>query len=348
MLKRNKGISLFLAILFFAGVSTPALALQASDIKQVVPIGHTTGIKLYSSGVVVAGVTPIETGQGQKSPAADAGIVPGDVITKINDTPVQSNEKFRECLLKNGEKPLVLTVLHEQKERSVTVSPVRDTQGDCKLGLWIRDSMAGIGTITFYDPEHHIFGALGHGVCDTDSNLLIPFGHGSVMESRVTDVKKGAAGAPGELVGDYNLREDYGTLSANTESGIFGQTEAALPQFEKSAVPIAARNEIKTGPAVILSNIEGDHVEEYQIEITKIYPEESGETKNMLIRVTDERLIAKTGGIVQGMSGSPILQNGKLVGAVTHVLVNDPQKGYGIFIDHMISTAFDKIYKSVA
>lgn len=348
MPQKRKGISFLLAILFTASISISSFALQASDIKEVVPIGHTTGIKLFADGVIVVGITPIETQSGQKNPCSEAGIVQGDIIIKMNGKKVVSNENFRQAVKSNGNKPITLTVFRDQRETNITVTPVRDIEGDYKVGLWIRDSMAGIGTITFYDPEHKIFGALGHGICDSDSNILIPFGSGSVMESSVSDVKKGVAGTPGELVGNYNLQEDYGTLDGNTESGIFGQVKSSLKLSMRKPLPIAKKEEIKVGPAVILSNIEGNNVEEYQIEIVKIYPDESGETKNMMIRVTDKRLISKTGGIVQGMSGSPILQNGKLIGAVTHVLVNDPQKGYGIFIEKMITTAFDKIYKNAA
>ena len=348
MPQKRKGISFLLAILFTASISISSFALQASDIKEVVPIGHTTGIKLFADGVIVVGITPIETQSGQKNPCSEAGIVQGDIIIKMNGKKVVSNENFRQAVKSNGNKPITLTVFRDQRETNITVTPVRDIEGDYKVGLWIRDSMAGIGTITFYDPEHKIFGALGHGICDSDSNILIPFGSGSVMESSVSDVKKGVAGTPGELAGNYNLQEDYGTLDGNTESGIFGQVKSSLKLSMRKPLPIAKKEEIKVGPAVILSNIEGNNVEEYQIEIVKIYPDESGETKNMMIRVTDKRLISKTGGIVQGMSGSPILQNGKLIGAVTHVLVNDPQKGYGIFIEKMITTAFDKIYKNAA
>ena len=311
----------------------PAFALNADEL---VPIGHTTGIKLYSDGVIIAGTAKIDTESGQKSPSAQAGIKKGDVITKINGNTVKSNEDFRDTVLKNGSAPITLTISENGKERDVKINPVCGTDGKWRLGLFIRDSMAGIGTITFYDPKSNTFGALGHGICDTDTGVLIPFKSGSVMESKVSDIKRGATGSPGELHGDFNLNSDCGTLKGNTNAGIFGSFDENLSFLNKKALPVAKKEEVKIGPAVILSNVEGNNVEEYSIEILKIFPAENNETKNMLIKITDKKLISKTGGIVQGMSGSPIIQNGKLIGAVTHVLVNDPCKGYGIFIENML------------
>ena len=195
--------------------------------------------------------------------------------------------------------------------------------------------MAGIGTVTFYDPDTGTFGALGHGITDADTGLLMPLGDGAVMDASVKAVKRGAAGEPGELKGSFDLEHDRGELYANTDRGVFGVMEDF--DFAGSAVPVAAPGEVRTGGAVIRANVSGDGVEEYAIEITRVL-EQTG-LQNLLLRVTDQRLIDQTGGIVQGMSGSPILQDGKLVGAVTHVMVNDPQKGYGILIENMLSAA---------
>ena len=331
----KKTISFLISILIALSL-TPALALDA---ESLIPIGHTTGIKMFSDGIIVVDTTEIETKNGSKNPCADAGITEGDVIVKLNDIMVNKNEDFSSIVKKNGAKPIKVTVLRGGKEHEVNVTPICDLNGDCKLGLWIRDSMAGIGTITFYDPKTNTFGALGHGICDSDTNVLIPFKSGSVMESSVADVKRGSAGAPGELVGDYNLKSDCGTLLNNTNAGIFGNISKDLTYLNRKSIPVAQKSEIKTGPAVILSNVDGNNVSEYKIEITKIYPDNAGDTKNMMIRVTDKDLISKTGGIVQGMSGSPILQNGRIVGAVTHVFVNDPTRGYGIFIENMLAEA---------
>ena len=323
----KKLILLFTAVLL---VVTPALALNA---ESLVPIGHTTGIKMLSKGVIVVGTTEVPTEKDSLYPSE--GIKKGDVITKVNGINIEKSEDFRDTVRKSRGKPVKLTVLHGDREKQFLLTPVKDSEGEYKLGIWVRDSMAGIGTITFYDPQSGIFGALGHGICDLDSGVLIPFKKGSVMESTVEDVKKGIDGEPGELKGNYNLNEDYGILLNNTNSGIFGKVKQGVEFNNKTPLPVADKSEVKCGPATILSNVEGDNVEEYKIEIVKIYPSYENDTKNMMIKITDKNLIEKTGGIVQGMSGSPIIQNGKLIGAVTHVLVNDPCRGYGIFIENM-------------
>ena len=199
--------------------------------------------------------------------------------------------------------------------------------------------MAGIGTLTFYDPESSIFGALGHGINDVDTAQLMPLQSGTIMYSAVTDVKKGLSGAPGELHGTFDVARDMGHLYANTHSGIFGTLTDESVLGQQQPVEIAERSEVKTGPATILSNIAGEDVKEYQVEILHVYSAVEGETRNLMLKVTDPELLAQTGGIVQGMSGSPILQSGKLVGAVTHVLVNDPTRGYGILAENMLGMA---------
>lgn len=199
--------------------------------------------------------------------------------------------------------------------------------------------MAGIGTLTFCEPATGRFGALGHGINDVDTAQLMPLQSGSIMYSEVTDVKKGEKGAPGELHGAFQVNRDLGELYANTASGVFGRLEDGTLTDGLEPVPVAERKEVKTGAATILSNIAGDQVEEYQVEIIRVYPANGADTRNLMLKVTDPRLLETTGGIVQGMSGSPILQNGKLVGAVTHVLVNDPTQGYGILAENMLLEA---------
>ncbi|MCI8990724.1 MAG: SpoIVB peptidase, partial [Lawsonibacter sp.] len=191
---------------------------------------------------------------------------------------------------------------------------------------------------TFYDPDSGVFGALGHGINDVDTAMLMPLESGSIMPASVSEVKKGASGAPGELHGQFDLTRDLGTLYANTNLGIFGQMPQETVGSAVEPVEVASREQVETGPATILTNIQGDEVEEFQVEITHLYPEGDG-TRSMMIQVTDPALLETTGGIVQGMSGSPILQNGRLVGAVTHVLVNDPTRGYGILAENMLRQA---------
>ena len=221
----------------------------------------------------------------------------------------------------------------------LAVCPKKGQDGVCRLGAWIRDSMAGIGTVTFYDPQTGAFAALGHGITDVDTGKLMPLSRGSVMAASVKAVKRGASGAPGELRGDFDLTRDLGLLYANTECGIFGVLpQENRPEAVGEAIPVARRTEVRTGKAVILANCRGDEVCAYEIEIEKLYGG-SAPTRNLLLRVTDPALIALTGGIVQGMSGSPIVQDGKLVGAVTHVLLDDPQRGYGILAENMLSAS---------
>ena len=319
--KRGRAGAFFLSGLMcltsLAGLSGSARA-AGLEAKSLVPVGHTIGIKLFAEGVVVIGLSEVETASGVAAPGAACGLKVGDVIEEANREPVESSEQFARLLQCGGR-----------------VEPGLSGDGTYRLGAWIRDSMAGIGTVTFYDPDTGTFGALGHGITDADTGLLMPLGDGAVMDASVKAVKRGAAGEPGELKGSFDLEHDRGELYANTDRGVFGVMEDF--DFAGSAVPVAAPGEVRTGGAVIRANVSGDGVEEYAIEITRVL-EQTG-VQNLLLRVTDQRLIDQTGGIVQGMSGSPILQDGKLVGAVTHVMVNDPQKGYGILIENMLSAA---------
>lgn len=306
--------------------------------KTVIPIGKAVGIKLFSDGVLVVGLSPVETEQGSCYPGRDCGLKEGDVITHINGEEVDTIEQVQAVVAQQRDTPLTIQAVRGQRQLQLTVEAAENSKGDYQLGVWLRDSMAGIGTMTFYDPDSGIFAALGHGINDVDTSMLMPLESGSIMPASVSDVKKGESGSPGELHGQFNLKKDLGTLYANTNLGIFGQMPLENLQTQQQPVPVASRDEVEVGPATILSNIRGDQVEEFDIEITKIYsPGEN--TRNLMIRVTDPELLELTGGIVQGMSGSPILQNGRLVGAVTHVLVNDAARGYGILAENMFRQA---------
>lgn len=233
-----------------------------------------------------------------------------------------------------------IRAMRGEKQVQMTVQAVQcSSDGAYKLGAWIRDSMAGIGTMTFYDPDSGTFGALGHGISDADTALLMPLQSGGIMSASVTDVKKGTCGAPGELHGAFETQTDLGALYANTESGVFGKLTDKTILADAQPVPVAAADEVRVGQAVIRSNVAGSTVEEYTVEITKLFSATDDDTRDLMLTVTDPRLLESTGGIVQGMSGSPILQDGKLIGAVTHVLVNDPTRGYGIFATNMLSAA---------
>ncbi|MCI8478275.1 MAG: SpoIVB peptidase [Oscillospiraceae bacterium] len=309
------------------------------EVNRVIPIGRAVGIKLFSDGVMVVGLSEVATSTGAESPAKSCGLREGDIITHINSVEVDSIESVQSVLQDLSGAKMSIRAVRGEKELQMTAQAVQcSTDGAYKLGAWIRDSMAGIGTVTFYDPASGVFGALGHGINDVDTALLMPLQSGSIMYAEVVDVKRGQNGTPGELHGAFQVSRDMGALYANTASGVFGLlTDETLAGTQP--VEVAARREVRVGEAVILSNIAGEQVEEYAVEITHVYPENSGDTRNLMIKVTDPRLLEATGGIVQGMSGSPILQNGRLVGAVTHVLVNDPTEGYGILAENMLHQA---------
>lgn len=333
--KRRRAAAFFLSGLLCAasllGHPVQAAALEA---EQLVPVGHTIGIKLFAEGVVVIGLAEVETGSGVLSPGAECGLQVGDVIEAANGRDVESSEQFAALLQCGGR--VDLDVSRNGRELTLAAQPVLGTDGTWRLGAWIRDSMAGIGTVTFYDPATGSFGALGHGITDTDTGLLMPLGDGSVMRASVKAVKRGSAGDPGELKGSFDLAHDLGDLYANTEQGVFGAMEPC-GFTQGSALPVAKAGEVHTGPATILSNVSGDCVETYDIEIIRVL--DSTGVQNLLLQVTDPALIEQTGGIVQGMSGSPIIQDGKIAGAVTHVMVNEPTKGYGILIENMLAQA---------
>ncbi len=339
-------LALLMAFTLFGGTRAFAsgsgrTAMEVDQLpEKLIPVGHTVGIKLFSEGVLVVGLSEVETAAGSCSPAKDCGLKVGDVILQANGTAVESTEQFQSMMTGSGGKTVSLSVQRGERTFVLEAKGVEGSDGTVKLGAWIRDSLAGIGTMTFYDPENGVFGTLGHGINDTDTNLLMPLNVGAIMYSSVKAVKPGAAGDPGELRGEFDLTEDLGALYANTARGVFGTMEDTCSLLDgKEAVEIAQPSEVEVGPAAILSNISGDTVASYEVEIEKICNPD-GPSQNFIVRVTDERLLAATGGIVQGMSGSPILQNGKLIGAVTHVMVNDPQRGYGIFISNMLQDGY--------
>jgi len=328
------GAAGLLALLLISAVPARAAEMREPDVspRMLVPVGHTVGIKLFSKGVVVVKLPEGGT------PARTCGLRTGDVIVECAGSAVTSTEQFQSLLQESGGGETDLQIRRDGGSMTLSVLPAQNEQGVYCIGAWIRDSMAGIGTMTFYDPSTGVFGALGHGITDTDTALLMPFSNGSVLPSTVKAVKKGETGAAGELRGDFDLTEDLGPLYANTSAGIFG-TLKTQGLKDDGAMPVGRP---QAGPAVIRANVRGDEVAEYDIEILKVISG-GNDGRDMVISVSDPDLVAVTGGIVQGMSGSPILQNGHIVGAVTHVLLNDPTKGYGILIDHMLEAAGDGV-----
>ena len=316
----------------WAALSVPALAAG-----ELIPVGEPVGIRMEVAGVLVAGTGPVETAAGPASPAEEAGIRPGDLIMAVNGTAVEHAQELAADIAALGEECASLTVLRGGREMTVSVTPALDAAEGPRLGLFLRDEVAGIGTVTYIDPETGAFGALGHGVNDAVSGALLPAAEGSVSRARVVDVTPGRPGVPGELAGSFTAGEEIGSIERNTGSGIFGRL-SCCPFTPREALPVAEPDEVENGAATILACIGGAEAREYAVEIAKA-SFMTGTGRDLTVQVTDPALLAATGGIVQGMSGSPILQNGRLVGAVTHVLTADPGKGYGILAVNMLRAA---------
>ncbi|MCC8357377.1 MAG: PDZ domain-containing protein [Oscillospiraceae bacterium] len=286
---------------------------------MLIPVGEPVGIQIQMDGVLVAGTTEIQAGEETVSPAREAGIRAGDIIVSVNGQAVDSAAVLMAAVDGLGGNAAEVTVRRGEETATFTVTPA-PADGGGRLGLWLRDGVAGIGTITYIDPETGAFGALGHGVNDVDTGVLLPVGEGAICRASILDVKPGLSGAPGELSGAFNGTDVLGRIGSNTVCGIFGAVTGELGQL-REAVPIGTPEEIVSGPATILACVSGQTVEEYDVEISRTGMA-AGNGRDLMVCVTDPDLLAQTGGIVQGMSGSPILQNGKLVGAVTHVCVN--------------------------
>ena len=305
----------------------------------VIPVGNIAGVKLYTNGVLVVGMSEIE-GEDSKTykPYENSGIEEGDTIVKVNNTMIYSTDDLIENVnLSNGEN-VKIEYIHEKETKECSIRPVKTNEEEYKLGLWVRDSAAGVGTVTFYEPETQQFGALGHGITDIDTGDLLNISSGEFVTAKVLNIKKGEDGNPGKIQGTVEEQETIGEITKNTEFGIYGKIEDAssLNIDMSKEMEVALRDEIQTGKATILCSLDNQTVKEYEIEITKIYRENNYNNKSMEIKLTDQALIEKTGGIIQGMSGSPIIQNGKFVGAVTHVFVDSATEGYAVFGDLML------------
>lgn len=319
------------------------LPLKSVSVKEyedirLCPGGMPFGAKMFTEGLIVVGFTEIDCTEGSRQPAYDAGIRPQDIILEINGEPVTSAEGMAESIGAGDGSPLEIKIRRGQEILRIPVTPslsISDNQ--YKTGMWVRDNTAGIGTITFIDPDTGAFAGLGHGICDTQTGALLPLSRGIIVDVTINGIQKGTSGVPGELKG-YFASGKQGTLLGNSDAGVFGVL-TTLPDTvcEENALPIALKNEIHDGKAQIYCTLDESGIQAYDVTVRKI--KNSLDNKNMEVTVTDPVLLEKTGGIVQGMSGSPILQDGKLIGAVTHVLINDPTKGYGIFIENMLAAA---------
>lgn len=295
---------------------------------MLIPSGEALGLKMLTDGVCVTDYGSVNL----RSPAKECGIQIGDVITAANGKKISSSAELSKAVQLN-EKETILTVLREDKEITIRAVPEKSkSDGLYKLGIWTRDSCAGIGTLTYYDESNYTYGGLGHSVCDINTGTLLPLASGEIVPVNIDSIIKGVNGCPGELCGTFEAALPKGNIELNTECGVFGKC-AEIPEYE--SLPMAFKQEIEIGEAQIITTIDGTKRECFDILIEKVNYNSDSMVKNMVIRITDEELLAKAGGIVQGMSGSPIIQNGKLVGAVTHVFVNDISRGYAIFAENM-------------
>lgn len=315
------------------------VSVQAMPSIKLIPSGEVVGIKIDTSGVLVLGVGEFETDSKIVSPCK--GIIEvGDLIKACNNQVIENKEDFRRCIETSGAEPVRLLINHKGEEKTVVVTPsFAKSEHEYKIGLWIKDSTQGIGTVTFINPETRSFGALGHGITDSQTHILTPIKSGEIMEVSITHITKGEKGQPGELSGiiDYDIDSQLGNIEENQALGIFGKvSQSFINAQQHEALPIAFQDEVHEGKASILVDLTGEGVKEYEVDIQKVSKFSNEPSKGLVIKIVDEELLGLTHGIIQGMSGSPILQDGKLVGAVTHVFIHDPTRGYGIFIEEML------------
>ncbi len=341
----DKGGSVKLNLHFFGILPIKTVNVDIVSNKEVVACGNTIGVKLKLQGILVIGISDVDCNGQKIIPVRSSGIKPGNVITRINDKAVGSIDELVNAISNSAGKPIKINYNNGSETAEASVLPVISSDdNEYHIGLWVWDSTAGIGTLTFYDKDTGRFGALGHGITDIDTGTLMSVKSGEIMESNILGVKMGKSGEPGELKGMFTDGLSLGTILNNTNIGIYGKLHSgSMERIAGRTYPIGVRAEIKEGPATILSNIDGKKIEEYKILIQKVSRQNMNGSKGMIIKISDERLLSTTGGIVQGMSGSPIIQNGKIIGAVTHVLVNDPSRGYGIFIEAMLKTTQKQI-----
>ena len=307
------------------------------DLKLYVG-GMPFGVKLITEGVLVVGFCDVSSKNDSRSPASESGLKINDIITRVNGEHISCSDELTRFIESSNGKRISLTFTRDGKEHNTTLTPqYSKNEAKYKSGLYVRDSGAGIGTVTFIVPNTYAFGGLGHGICDSQSGKLIPMQRGSVVDVTINGVVRGLAGTPGEVKGYFSSGKT-GTLLGNTECGVYGVFASRPDSIHTEPISICDRNDVKDGKAYIYCTLSENKIEKYEIEISNIQ-RDSTSNKCFTVKVTDPKLLELSGGIVQGMSGSPIIQDGKLVGAVTHVLINDPTTGYGIFIDNMLNAA---------
>lgn len=306
---------------------------------KVIPLGNLIGLKLYTSGVLVVGMSEIEGDNNQKyKPYLNSGIEEGDMIVEMNNKKIENTDELVDVVSKSNGQEIQIKYVRNEEVITTSIAPIKNEANEYKLGLWVRDAAAGVGTLTFYEPTTGSFAALGHGIVDVDTGGILNIANGELVTSKLISIQKGEKNNPGEIKGSIDSGVTIGEIEKNTNFGVFGfvSNRGNLDLKRSKEYDVALRSEIKTGEAEIICELEEGKKETYKIEIEKIYTSNNYDNKSMLIKITDERLLEKTGGIIQGMSGAPIIQNGKFIGAITNVLVSDPTTGYAIFGDLMI------------
>ena len=329
-----------LEVNMFGSIPLKDVKVTVIDDIEVVPIGKIIGLKLYTNGVLVVGMSEIEDCNNKLiKPYQNTDIKEGDTILKINENEIQDIDVLKEVVNKSEGENLKLTILRDGSILTSNITPVKTDDKEYKLGLWVKDAATGVGTMTYYEPNSKSFAVLGHGITDSDTNNLINIESGELVTSKVISIKKGEIENPGEIKGTILNQQTIGRVSKNTQFGIYGTLDnlTSLNIDTSKKMKVALRDEIKIGEAKIICSLDNSNkTKEYSIEIEKIYYDNDYNNKSMLIRVTDPELIDKTGGIIRGLSGAPIIQNGKFIGAVTNVLVSNPEIGYAIFGDLMV------------
>ena len=323
----------------FDNIEVKKLSVDVIPKTTVIPVGNVAGLKLYTSGVLVVGMTEIQGIDNKKyKPFQNSGIEEGDRIISIDEASISTVEELTNKVNTSNGNKLDIEYVHGEETKKCSIVPIQTSSTEYKLGLWVRDSAAGVGTVTFYEPSSKMFAALGHGITDIDTGDLINIASGKFVTSRILNVVKGKSGEPGKIQGSIENGQEIGEIYKNSIFGVYGRVDnlSALNLNYSNELEVALREEIKTGEASIICSLDNQTAKEYKIEIEKIYLDNNYDNKSMKIKVTDEELIQKTGGIIQGMSGAPIIQNGKFVAAVTNVLVNSPTEGYAVFGDLMI------------
>jgi len=319
-------------------INIKPVSVQVVDRRVVALCGTPFGIKMVTDGVMVVGTGAItDCNSRAVSPAQIAGIQEGDIILSINGEKISSKKQLTKLVESSAGQPLSLVVRRGEQLTSLHLSPVRSSlDNSYHLGLWVRDSSAGIGTMTFYDPNNGCFAGLGHAICDVDTGQLMPLSQGEIVEASIIGVHAGKSGSPGQLQGAFVANRSIGSLYTNSYNGVYGRL--MNQPVDAQTIPMAQCQEVRQGPVKILTTVSGQKPQLFDACIEKLSLSQDEPTKNMVLRITDPDLLELSGGIVQGMSGSPIIQDGMLVGAVTHVFVNDPTRGYGIFAENMDNT----------